>query len=159
MIFIYNYISFCCHREPDPHYNMYCFIFTKLCRKEKKLCLRFERTFEITERRYLKLLPHWKALDVLREINKPYSFCNPRGTKLLRFEIAYPPYHNSSSLGICERPVQLTANHTVLAELLSLYKINSIIAHYKKCSKLFIKGPGLCILLIFKMHYKLGHEY
>lgn len=138
---------------------MHCFIFTKLCRKEKKHCLQFEETFEITAQRYLKLLPHWKALDVLREINKPYSFSNPKGTKLLRFEIAYPQNHNSSSLGICECPVQLTANHTVLAELLSLYKINSIIAHYKECSKLFIKSPVRCILLIFKMHYELGHEY
>lgn len=82
---------FCCHGEPDPHYNMCCLILNEVCTEAKKvLCLQFEEIFEITARRYLKLLPHWKALDVLREINKPYSFCNPKGTKLLRFEIAYP---------------------------------------------------------------------
>lgn len=60
---------------------------------------------------------------------------------------------------ICEDPLQLTANHTIRGELLSLYKINVAIAHYKKCSNPFIKNTTLCMLLIFKMHYQAGHEY
>lgn len=62
-------------------------------------------------------------------------------------------------MGICEYPLQLTANHTVLGELLSLYKINLVIAHYKECSNRFIKNTTLCMLLIFKIHYQMGHEY
>lgn len=88
----------------------------------------------------LEILPHWKALGVLRKINKPHSYHNPKGTELLRFERAYPPNHNSSSLGICEDPRQLTANHTILGELLLLYKINLVIAHFKECSNPFIKN-------------------
>lgn len=62
-------------------------------------------------------------------------------------------------MGICEDSLQLTANHTILGELLALYKINLVITHYKECSNPFIENTMLCILLIFKMHYQMGHEY
>lgn len=58
---------------------------------------------------------------------------------------------------MCEEPLQLTANQTILGELLSLYKIIVVIAHYKKCSNPFIKNTTLCMLLIFKMHYQTGY--
>ena len=108
---------------------------------------------------YLKTLLCVKELDVLRKINKTYSYHYPKGTKLLRFEIACPQIIIPLAWGFVEYPLQRTANHAVLGELLSLYKTNLVIAHCKECSNCFIKNTTLCMLLIFKTHYQMGHEY
>lgn len=67
--------------------------------------------------------------------------------------------HKFSSTEICEHPWLLTANHTVLGELLSLYKISLVIACYKECSNPFIKSTILRMLLIFKTHCQMDLEY